>query len=111
MPEPDLFGLGAPASKESLASRVAKPSEEPAVPEEAIPVLSSAEPSNTDMSNPQPVSQAPPGPTKRTSKRSAAVVGISVMGSRLMGVVREQIFAFMFGTTVFAEAFFAAFRI
>jgi putative peptidoglycan lipid II flippase len=33
------------------------------------------------------------------------------MGSRLMGVVREQIFAFMFGTTMFADAFIAAFRI
>ncbi|MCE0522688.1 MAG: murein biosynthesis integral membrane protein MurJ [Methylacidiphilales bacterium] len=33
------------------------------------------------------------------------------MGSRLMGVVREQVFAFMFGTTMFADAFIAAFRI
>src|SRR5271155_2147104 len=33
------------------------------------------------------------------------------MGSRLMGVVREQIFAFMFGATMFADAFIAAFRI
>ncbi len=48
---------------------------------------------------------------KKSNKRSAAVVGIAVMGSRLMGVVREQIFAFMFGATVFADAFIAAFRI
>ena len=47
----------------------------------------------------------------RNSKRSAAIVGAAVMGSRLMGVVREQIFAFMFGTTMFADAFIAAFRI
>ena len=33
------------------------------------------------------------------------------MGSRLMGVVREQIFAFMFGASMFADAFIAAFRI
>ncbi|MCE0484328.1 MAG: murein biosynthesis integral membrane protein MurJ [Methylacidiphilales bacterium] len=33
------------------------------------------------------------------------------MGSRLMGVVREQVFAFMFGATMFADAFIAAFRI
>lgn len=47
----------------------------------------------------------------RNSKRSAAIVGVAVMGSRLMGVVREQVFAFMFGATMFADAFIAAFRI
>jgi len=47
----------------------------------------------------------------KNSKRSAAIVGLAVMGSRLMGVVREQIFAFMFGATMFADAFIAAFRI
>jgi len=47
----------------------------------------------------------------RNNKRSAIVVGTAVMGSRLMGVVREQIFAYMFGATMFADAFIAAFRI
>jgi putative peptidoglycan lipid II flippase len=47
----------------------------------------------------------------KSNKRSAAVVGLAVMGSRLMGVVREQIFAFMFGATMYADAFIAAFRI
>jgi putative peptidoglycan lipid II flippase len=49
--------------------------------------------------------------TRSSNKRSAAVVGVAVMGSRLMGVVREQIFAFMFGASMFADAFIAAFRI
>jgi putative peptidoglycan lipid II flippase len=83
----------------------------PKTPEEAIPVLGSSEPSNPEMNDPQPLSQAPSAPLRRSSKRSAAIVGLSVMGSRLMGVVREQIFAFMFGTTMFADAFIAAFRI
>ena len=48
---------------------------------------------------------------KSSSKRSAAIVGLAVMGSRLMGVIREQIFAFMFGASMFADAFVAAFRI
>jgi putative peptidoglycan lipid II flippase len=103
------FDLDTP--KSSLASKATKPPEEPAVPEEAIPLLTGSDTGNPDMSDPQPISQAPPGPAKRSSKKSAVVVGIAVMGSRLMGVVREQIFAFMFGTTVYAEAFFAAFRI
>jgi putative peptidoglycan lipid II flippase len=49
--------------------------------------------------------------SRAQSKRSAAVVGVAVMGSRLMGVVREQVFAFMFGASIFADAFIAAFRI
>jgi putative peptidoglycan lipid II flippase len=49
--------------------------------------------------------------SRNTSKRSAAIVGLAVMGSRLMGVVREQVFAFMFGAGDVADAFFAAFRI
>ena len=55
----------------------------------------------------------PPAMTSapKNAKRSAAVVGVSVMGSRLMGLIREQIFAFMFGASVFADAFVAAFRI
>jgi putative peptidoglycan lipid II flippase len=110
-PEQGSFDLDTPTPKSSLASKATKPPEEPAVPEEAIPVLTGSEPSNPEMSDPQPISQAPAGPTKRSSKRSAVVVGISVMGSRLMGVVREQVFAFMFGTTMFADAFIAAFRI
>jgi putative peptidoglycan lipid II flippase len=47
----------------------------------------------------------------KSNKRSAAIVGVAVMGSRLMGVVREQVFAFMFGSSIFADAFIAAFRI
>jgi putative peptidoglycan lipid II flippase len=49
--------------------------------------------------------------TARNSKRSAAVVGLAVMGSRLMGVVREQVFAFMFGASKLSDVFIAAFRI
>jgi putative peptidoglycan lipid II flippase len=137
------FDLDLPAPKESLASRAvkapgrnvidpAKTPEEPAVPEEAIPILTGGEATNPEMNDPQPISTSPPGvsepppatpgssaapagggggPKKRSSKRSAFIVGISVMASRLMGVVREQIFAFMFGTTMFADAFVAAFRI
>jgi putative peptidoglycan lipid II flippase len=47
----------------------------------------------------------------RNSKRSAAVVGLAVMGSRLMGVIREQVFAFMFGASNLSDAFFTAWRI
>ena len=111
IPEQGTFDLGASAPKESLASRATKPPEEPAVPEEAIPVLTGSEPSNPEISDPRPVSQAVPGPRKRSSKRSAIVVLISVMGSRLMGLLREVIFAFMFGAANLSDVFIAAFRI
>jgi len=48
---------------------------------------------------------------RRNSKRSAAIVGLAVMGSRLMGVIREQVFAFMFGASALSDVFIAAFRI
>jgi putative peptidoglycan lipid II flippase len=47
----------------------------------------------------------------RNSKRSAIVVGAAVMGSRLMGVIREQVFAYMFGASKLSDVFIAAFRI
>jgi len=47
----------------------------------------------------------------RNSKRSAVVVGAAVMGSRLMGVIREQVFAYMFGASKLSDVFIAAFRI
>ena len=47
----------------------------------------------------------------KSSKRSAAIVGLAVLGSRLMGVVREQVFAFMFGASTLSDVFFTAFRI
>jgi putative peptidoglycan lipid II flippase len=109
----------------------------PSTPEEAIPVLTTPEPIITEMSNPEPLGKIdeppaqpevkattkrlgilkhdspPPSqpPKKSGSKKSAFIVGISVMGSRLMGVVREQIFAFMFGSSNVADAFLTAFRI
>jgi len=47
----------------------------------------------------------------KNSKRSAIVVGIAVMGSRLMGLLREVIFAYMFGAAKLSDVFLAAFRI
>jgi putative peptidoglycan lipid II flippase len=137
-PQQDLFDLSAPAPapKPTLAAKAVSPPdeptpvvrpaptiditpmpvepaapEEPKVPEEAIPVLTAAEPTNPEMSDPQPISQAVPAPRKRSSKRSAIVVLISVLGSRLMGLLREVIFAFMFGAANLSDVFIAAFRI
>lgn len=52
-------------------------------------------------------------PPKRNSQlaRGAAISSIAVMGSRVMGLVREQIFAFFFGASREYDAFLTAFRI
>ena len=43
--------------------------------------------------------------------RSAGIVSIAVMASRLLGLVREQVIAYFFVSTISADAFYAAFRI
>lgn len=43
--------------------------------------------------------------------KSAGIVGIAVMGSRLLGLVREQVIAAMFGPGKVLDAFLAAFQI
>ncbi len=48
---------------------------------------------------------------KGTIAKSAAVVGIAVMCSRVLGLVREQVFAGLFGAGYTYDAFVVAFRI
>lgn len=43
--------------------------------------------------------------------RSAGIVSLAVLGSRLMGLVREQVFAYFFGASRAYDAFQTAFRI
>ncbi|MEO8648780.1 MAG: murein biosynthesis integral membrane protein MurJ [Acidobacteriota bacterium] len=50
--------------------------------------------------------------TKQTSvARSAGIVSIAVMFSRILGLVREQVFAYYFGAGVLYDAYQVAFRI
>src|SRR5215475_10857464 len=50
---------------------------------------------------------------RRSVARSAGIVSLAVMGSRVLGLVREMVFAYLFGASKsFAtDAFFIAFRI
>ena len=68
-----------------------------------------AEPSASDE-----IGQAGPTPaaTKQTSvARSAGIVSIAVMFSRVLGLVREQVFAYYFGAGYLYDAYQVAFRI
>ncbi len=69
---------------------------EPEIPEEPKPAATPAE---------KPA-------TRQTSvARSAGIVSIAVMFSRILGLVREQVFAFYFGAGFLNDAFQVAFRI
>ena len=51
------------------------------------------------------------GEDQQRVTRSAGIVGFAVMGSRLLGLIREQVIAYFFVSGVGADAFYAAFRI
>lgn len=50
-------------------------------------------------------------PTPRSVARSAGIVSIAVMGSRILGLVREQVFSSFFGASFANVAFQIAFRV
>jgi len=48
---------------------------------------------------------------KRLSTRATGVVGIAILSSRILGLIREQIFAALFGAGNYLDAFLMAFRL
>src|SRR4029077_14197508 len=48
---------------------------------------------------------------KRVSTRATGVVGIAVLCSRILGLIREQVFAGLFGAGKNLDAFLIAFRV
>jgi putative peptidoglycan lipid II flippase len=58
-----------------------------------------------------PPSPMPPmTPREAGNNRAVGVVGLAVMFSRVLGLVREQLLAGLFGAGVGTDAFYAAFR-
>ncbi len=49
--------------------------------------------------------------TEPGTRRSAGIVGLAVIGSRLFGLVREQVFAAMFGAGKLLDVYLASFQI
>src|SRR5580765_5041339 len=58
-----------------------------------------------------PANPAGKAPTERLNTRAAGVVGLAVMCSRILGLIREQVCAALFGGGGAMDAFTAAFRI
>jgi putative peptidoglycan lipid II flippase len=54
---------------------------------------------------------APDAPSERLNTKAAGIIGLAVMCSRVLGLLREQIFAALFGGGMAMDAFTAAFRI
>src|SRR5687768_5195253 len=50
-------------------------------------------------------------PARRNVARAAGIVGLAVMASRILGLVRDQVFAALFGAGFHYDAFLTAFRI
>ncbi len=55
--------------------------------------------------------QPPPAQSQRSTGRSAFFVGAGILISRIVGLVRQRVFAHYFGTSAAGDAFSAAFRI
>ena len=48
---------------------------------------------------------------RRMSTRATGVVGIAILSSRLLGLIREMVFAALFGAGKYLDAFLMAFRL
>ena len=53
----------------------------------------------------------PPGKAEKLNTKAAGIVGLAVLCSRILGLVRDQIFAALFGGGRLMDAFTVAFRI
>src|SRR6202166_3691460 len=67
--------------------------------------------SRPDAGAPKPAFENPEARTERLNTKAAAIIGLAVMCSRLLGLAREAICAALFGGGGAMDAFTAAFRI
>lgn len=63
---------------------------------------------NSELQTPNSPPNAPP---QRSVARSAGIVSLAIIGSRVLGLVRELVFAAYFGAGFATDAFIIAFRI
>jgi putative peptidoglycan lipid II flippase len=68
-------------------------------------------PSPTDPDSTASEALAPDKKTERLNTKAAGIIGLAVMCSRILGLVREQVCAALFGGGGMMDAFTAAFRI
>ncbi len=66
--------------------------------------------SDADPAAQTAASAAAPIASEKVSTKAAGIVGLAVMCSRVLGLIREQIFAWLFGGGLLMDAFTVAFR-
>jgi len=64
-----------------------------------------------EAADPSPVAPPPVPKDEPDTRRSAGIVGIAVMGSRVFGLGRELVFTSMFGAGKVLDAYYGAFQI
>jgi len=67
------------------------------------------EPADVSANDPKPAATA--ARTEKLNTKAAGIVGLAVLCSRILGLIREQIFAALFGGGRLMDAFTVAFRI
>ncbi len=80
-------------------------------PEDEVPESETAEELGDPVDESQIVDAGPAKPQQPSVARSAGIVSIAVMFSRVLGLVRETIFAKYFGAGFLYDAFVVGFRI
>jgi putative peptidoglycan lipid II flippase len=63
------------------------------------------------VTGPKTTNDPPDARTERLNTKAAGIIGLAVMCSRFLGLLREQVFAALFGGGAALDAFTAAFRI
>lgn len=81
-----------------------------AVPGEQVAASGTIAPAPTDDAGRAATAQGAER-ERHSVARSAGIVSVSVMGSRVLGLVRDQLFAYFFGAGFLKDAFLVGFRI
>ncbi len=87
------------------------PHDHPESPQPPAPPASDGHRPNESTAPDAPGAPLPPPPAGASVARSAAVMGVATSLSRVAGLAREQVFAFLFGAGDFTDAFNVAYRI
>lgn len=80
-------------------------------PEQTAPPEESPEHLAEPVATEELIEAEAPATKQQSVARSAGIVSIAVMFSRILGLVREQVFAYFFGAGVLNDAYQVAFRI
>ena len=106
-----LFEGSTPARKHSFSTQTSGATPIEAKNAEAVNIQTEASVVAGETLEPIAAASAPPQKVERSTGKSAFLVGAGILISRIVGLIRQRIFAHYFGTSAAGDAFSAAFRI